>query len=211
MIEAFALTWIGVIAAQIAPGPNLVAVAATALGEGRSPALFVVAGIASGMLIWSAATALGLTALIIANPISLLALKLVGGSYLIWLGIKAIRATITGQSVAIKASNRHLTPTRAWARGLTVVLTNPKAGLMWAAVATYLFGAGLTAPQVFAFAPLGALSGLLVYVTYAVLFSTQTATRSYKRATRPINAIFATAFGVMGGKLLWDGLKDLRP
>lgn len=211
MIEAFALTWIGVIAAQIAPGPNLVAVAATALAEGRARAFLVVTGIASGMLVWSAATALGLTALITANPISLTLLRLIGGSYLLWLGIRALRAALSGQPVTLTARNHDLTPARAWARGLTVVLTNPKAGLMWAAVATYLFGAGLTAPQVFAFAPLGALSGLLVYGTYAWLFSTGTASRGYARAAGPINAIFATAFGAMGGKLIWDGLKDLRP
>lgn len=211
MIEAFALTWIGVIAAQIAPGPNLVAVAATALAEGRNKALFVVTGIASGMLVWSAATALGLTALLTANPLSLTLLRLIGGSYLIWLGLKALRSTITGQSVTLNARHHGLTPARAWARGLTVVLTNPKAGLMWAAVATYLFGAGLTATQVFAFAPLGALSGLIVYGTYAWLFSTRTAGRTYARATRPFNGVFAAAFGAMGGKLIWDGLRDLRP
>lgn len=210
MLEAFAITWVGVIAAQIAPGPNLVAVSATALAEGRLKAIFVVTGIASGMLVWSAATAMGLTALLLAHPLSLTLLRVVGGSYLLWLGLKALRATLTGRGVALAAHDNALTPLRAWRRGLTVVLTNPKAGLMWAAVATYLFGTGLTASQVFTFAPLGALSGLVVYGTYALLFSTATASRGYARASRGFDAIFATAFGVMGGKLLWDGLKDLR-
>ena len=210
MLEAFALTWVGVIAAQLAPGPNLVAVAATALAEGRAKALFVVTGIASGMLIWSAATALGLTAMLTANPLSLTLLRLVGGGYLLWLGVKALRATLAGQPVELMARDHSLTARRAWARGLTVVLTNPKAGLMWAAVATYLFGAGLSAAQVFAFAPLGALSGLIVYGFYAWLFSTRHAGSTYARAARGFNAVFATAFGAMGGKLIWDGLKELR-
>ena len=74
MLVAYALTWLGVVAAQASPGPNLAAVASVALAQGRRPALFVVTGIASGMLVWSLATALGLGALIEAFPASLLLL-----------------------------------------------------------------------------------------------------------------------------------------
>lgn len=211
MTEAFVLTWAGVIAAQIAPGPNLIAVATTALGDGRRPALFVVLGIAGGMLVWSAATALGLAALLTANPLALTLLRLVGGSYLMWLALRAAQTMITKPTVALTANCQRLTPTQAWARGILVVLTNPKAGLMWAAVATYLFGAGLSAAQVFAFAPLGALSGILVYGTYALIFSTGAATRSYARAAATLNGVFAAAFAAMGGKLFWDGLKGTAP
>ena len=54
----------------------------------------VVTGIASGMLIWSMATALGLGVLIEAVPTSLALLKLLGGGYLLFLGLQAARATI---------------------------------------------------------------------------------------------------------------------
>ncbi|MEM6616036.1 MAG: LysE family transporter [Pseudomonadota bacterium] len=79
MISIFLLTWLGVLAAQIAPGPNLAAVASVGLAQGRRPALFIVASISSGMFVWSAATALGLGALIEAYPLSLVLLKIVGG------------------------------------------------------------------------------------------------------------------------------------
>lgn len=96
MLSIYALTWLGVLAAQISPGPNLAAVAYVGLAQGRKPALCVVAGISSGVLVWSAATALGLGALIEAFPLSLLFLKFLGGGYLLFLGIKAARATLKG-------------------------------------------------------------------------------------------------------------------
>lgn len=210
MLEAFVLVWLGVISAQIAPGPNLVAVASVALAEGRSKSLMVVLGVATGMFVWSAATALGLARLLELFPMSLNAMRILGGGYLIWLAFRAIRSAISGGEHTISADRKHLTPLTAWRRGLFVVLTNPKAALMWVAVATYLFGAGLSAGQVLMFGPLGALSGLIVYGLYAALFSTSVAARFYSQFARRFEVVFAGAFGALGGKLIYDGLRELR-
>ncbi|GKX34439.1 MAG: threonine efflux protein [Rhizobiaceae bacterium MnEN-MB40S] len=211
MIAIFALTWAGVLAAQITPGPNLAAVASIGLAQGRRPALFVVAGIASGMLVWSLATALGLGALIKAFPASLLLLKLAGGGYLLYLGLKAVRAIVRGDANSkIKPDARVIGDAAAWRRGVLVLLTNPKSALMWAAVASFLFGQGLGAREVLAFGPLGALSGLVIYGAYAYLFSTGLAMRGYARFSRWFEGVFAAAFGTMGASLLWSGLRDVQ-
>lgn len=211
MIAIYALTWLGVVATQISPGPNLAAVASVGLAQGRRPALFVVTGISSGMLVWSMATALGLGALIEAFPLSLLLLKFLGGSYLLFLGVKAARATLKdGGNTAITPDARPLNDSEAWRRGILVLLTNPKAALMWAAVASFLFGQGLSAWHVLAFGPVGALSGLAIYGTYALLFSTGLAMRGYLRFSRWFEGVFAAAFGVMGTTLLWAGIREAR-
>lgn len=205
------MTWLGVLAAQISPGPNLAAVASVGLAQGRRPALFVVTGISSGMLIWSMATALGLGALIEAFPLSLLVLKFIGGGYLLFLGIKAARATFSNSGkTSFTPNTRPITDSEAWRRGILVLLTNPKAALMWAAVASFLFGQGLSALHVLAFGPMGALSGLVIYGTYAILFSTRTAMRGYARFSQWFEGIFAAAFGLMGASLLWAGIREAR-
>lgn len=211
MIAIYALTWLGVLAAQISPGPNLAAVASVGLAQGRQPALFVVTGISSRMLVWSMATALGLGALIEAFPMSLFLLKLLSGGYLLFLGLKAARATFRGgPSATIAPDARPLSNGTAWRRGLLVLLSNPKAALMWAAVASFLFGQGLNAWHVLAFGPMGALSGLVIYGTYAMLFSTGAAMRGYARFARWFEGLFAAAFGVMGASLLWSGLREAQ-
>ncbi|WP_110686516.1 LysE family translocator [Salinicola aestuarinus] len=211
MVSIYILTWLGVMAAQAAPGPNLAAVASVGLAQGRRPALFVVTGVASGMLVWSLATALGLGALIQAFPSSLLLLKLLGGGYLLYLAIKAARATLrAGASSAFMPEARTFSDGEAWRRGFWVLLTNPKAALMWTAVAAFLFGKGLSGLQVFAFGPLGALSGLAIYGGYAWLFSTGVAVRGYARAGRWFEGVFAASFGVMGASLVWSGLREAQ-
>ena len=211
MLQAFFVAWLGVCAAQASPGPNLMAVADAAFGQGRRPALLVVSGIATGSLLWALLTALGLGALFDAYPMLLTALKFAGGGYLFYMGIRALRSIRGGNGMKVTANTANLTAFAAWRRGLLVVTTNPKAVLMWSAIATFLFGAGLSQWQVLAFGPVVAVSALAIYGAYALVFSTGVAMSVYDRFARIIQAIFGLAFGALGGALIWAGLRDLRP
>ncbi|MEM8541089.1 MAG: LysE family translocator [Pseudomonadota bacterium] len=210
MFEAYLLTLLGVIAAQASPGPNFVAVISVALAQGRRAGLWVVAGVSTGMLVWSLATAYGLATVLEWFPWSLNAMRILGGGYLLWLAAKGIRAAMKNQPGSVRASKKRLSNQKAYWRGLLVVLTNPKALLMWAAVATFLFGAGLSAGQVLAFGPMGAVSGFMIYGSYSALFSTGIASRTYAIFSRLFEVAFGTAFGALGGKLLFDGIRELR-
>lgn len=210
MLEAYLITLVGVMAAQASPGPNLFAVASASMGQGRSSALFVTLGVSSGMLIWAVAIAFGLGALFTAYPVSLLILKLVGGSYLLWLASRALRSAWVGNASSISVDDCRKSNFENWRRGMLVVLTNPKAALMWSAVGTLLFGAGLETWQVALFGPIGAISGYVIYGTYAFLFSTDVAGKIYTRFARFIETILAASFGVLGCKLILEGARELR-
>lgn len=210
MLDAFLLTLIGVAAAQAAPGPNLIAVASAALGQGRRAGLLVTLGVSSGMLIWAVAVAFGLGVLFTRYPMTLVLLKLVGGTYLLWLAFRAFRSAWSGGESTIGADTKVRSNTAYWKRGLFVVLTNPKAALMWSAVATFLYGENLEPWQVVLFGPVGAISGFIIYGTYAVLFSTTSAKAVHSRFSRVIESIFGVAFGAFGGKLVLDGAQSIR-
>jgi len=210
MLEAILAAWIGVALAQASPGPNMMAVAAVALGQGRKAALLVVAGIGTGTLVWAAAVSLGLGALFAAFPMLLTLLKFAGGLYLLFMALKALRTVFSAEATSVRASTTPLSDLAAWRRGFLVVMTNPKAALMWSALATFLFGSGLSAMQVLAFGPLVAVSAMTIYGTYGLLFSTGVAMRAYTRFWRVLEAAFGLAFGALGATLLIWGLHDLR-
>jgi len=211
MISAFVAALIGVMAAQASPGPNMMAVAGAALKQGRGAALLVVTGIASGSLVWAALTAFGLGELFRRVPGVLTALMFLGGAYLLWLALRSLRSAWRGEAAAIVANRETLSPSAAWRRGLLVVLTNPKAALMWSAIATFLFGAGLPMLAVLAFGPLVAITATLIYGGYGLLFSSQLAGRIYERFARAIEFVFGAAFGALGGVLVLAGVRALRP
>ena len=211
MLQSFLLVLLGVAAAQASPGPNMFAVIETALGRGRRSALLVVAGIASGTLVWAALASLGLGAVFAAVPALLTALKFIGGAYLCYLGFRALRAVLRGGEATLRAETRTVSDLAAWRRGFFVVMTNPKALMMWLALATFLFGTGLSPGQVLLVGPVVALSATLIYGFYGVMFSTGFASRGYARFWRWIEAAFGTAFSALGLTLIISGLRDLRP
>jgi threonine efflux protein len=209
IVEAYAAALILTVAAQAAPGPNLVAVAAAALGQGRRAAVYVTLGVASGVLVWVTAVAFGLAVLLDLFPAVLTAMKILGGCYLLYVAAKAARSVLWPSSGGtIRAAGQKASDFRNWRFGLFVVLSNPKAGLMWIAVASFLFGQGLEAPTVLAFGPLGAVSAFLVYGAYALLFSTGRITLAYQKFQRGFEAAFAAAFGAMGAALILSGLRE---
>jgi threonine efflux protein len=207
----FIAVWLGILAAQASPGPNMFAVAETALSSGRRPALMVVLGIGSGAMLWSVLAALGMGALFAALPLLLTVLKFVGGAYLLYMGWRALRAAWRGGDTHFGAGHTTIAGLVAWRRGFLVVMTNPKAALMWVAITTVLYGAGLGNGEVLLFGPVTAISALGIYGFYAWLFSTGTATRNYARFWRGVEAVFGTAFGAFGASLVVSGMRDIRP
>ena len=200
----------GIIAAQLAPGPNLLAVASIALAQGRCPAICVAAGVATGVLIWVSACAFGIVTLFNSFPLASIFLQVIGGAYFLWLAWRALNAARNGAASSIRASKHGGSLLDAYRRGLFVVLTNPKAAIMWIAISAFLLGSGFTSQQVLLLAPIGASSAFIIYGGYAMLFSTSIANRIYTQSARGLDALFGIIFAGFGLKFLYDGARELE-
>lgn len=143
------LALIGVWVAAIAsPGPDVVQIARLGV-KSRAAGVACAVGIMVGNTFWIAASLLGLSALIQAVPQILAVLQLVGGAYLLWMGIGAIRAGFAvrkeaandgtaGGSDAVAAADvpsaAALPTSTAFRIGVATNLANPKAVLFFGAV-----------------------------------------------------------------------------
>ncbi|KQY95808.1 lysine transporter LysE [Caulobacter sp. Root1455] len=118
----------------ITPGPaNLFAIA-TGMQKGRGAALLGVAGMNVATLVWFACSALGLGALIIAFPKAFHLLALAGAVYLVWLGVKSIRAGIQDKGGAGETHRSFRMGRSAFRDGFAVQIANPKILLFFTAV-----------------------------------------------------------------------------
>ncbi|MEJ6391660.1 LysE family transporter [Gymnodinialimonas sp. 2305UL16-5] len=200
----------GVVLAQLAPGPNLMAVSANAMAGGRRAGLATAAAIGLGNALWAAAFGLGLGALITRAPHLLHWLSLAGGAYLLWLGVRAIWRAWRNDSAEAPITGSGRSASQAFRHGLLINVTNPKASLLWVSITVYIAGLGLT-PGGIAVAVSGVLlSSLLVYGGYGLLFGTGLARRAYTRVARWIEGAFGIVFGALGAKLVIDGSQGLR-
>ncbi|WP_200547341.1 LysE family translocator [Erwinia sp. S38] len=187
------------------PGPSNMAIMGVAMSQGRLPALMLAAGVISGSLCWALLVATGLSTLLLAWAQAVTVIKIVGGIYLLWLAFKAARSAAHSKpnqpnaAVTMPVSYRAL-----YRRGLLLHLSNPKAILVWTAIMSLGIHAGAS-PLLLPLIVCGcALLGILVFGSYALLFSTQMMSRGYQKCRRGIEGVFALFFTAAGIKLLFS-------
>ena len=126
------LAWCGLAALlTITPGVDMALVARSALAQGRRAALWTTGGIVSGLLVWAAASAVGVAALLAASATAYDALRLAGAAYLVWLGVRSIaRAGAAPPHAAAEPRGGR----SAYATGLVSNLANPKIVVFYSTV-----------------------------------------------------------------------------
>lgn len=196
MIDFASLTTIAVafLIATASPGPATIAVAAVSMRAGRKAGLLFGMGLSVGLAFWGLVAATGLGALLQASSYALSILKLLGGTYLLWLGYNAARsAAKTGHAFVELAGERH-----DFSRGLFLNLSNPKAIFAWMAVLSLGLGDGSEATHVILATGLCMALGILIYAIYALIFSTSGAMVIYCKLRRWIDGVVAGLFTLVG-------------
>lgn len=121
--------WLTFVAASTAllliPGPTVLLVLSYALSQGRAVAVASAAGVALGDLIAMTASLLGLGALVLASATLFTALKWVGAAYLIWLGVKMLRAP-AATGLITSAPKGATSPSAIFGHAAMVTALNPK-------------------------------------------------------------------------------------
>lgn len=117
---------------SVTPGPNSLLVLTHGALHGHRKTLFTVAGGAVGFVALIALSMLGIGALLKASVHALLALKLAGGAYLVWLGIQLWRAPAIHLHPDAHLASRTRGGTM-FRQGLLTAVSNPKALLFYGA------------------------------------------------------------------------------
>jgi Putative threonine efflux protein len=117
----------------VVPGPNALLVLTHGALHGTRKTLFTITGGVIGFIAMIALCVLGLGALLKASMLWLTALKVVGGLYLIWLGVNLWRSEPVTLSLGDLSNSSQLSLFR---QGLLSALSNPKALLLFTAFIT---------------------------------------------------------------------------
>lgn len=185
--------------AVVTPGPNFFITAQNAVS--RDGAFYTVLGIASGTVIWAVCGYMGISVLFQSAPWIYLTLKISGGLYLTYLGIKLILSgKNSGQKVTGKSSGRWI----SFRTGLFTNLSNPKT----AAFVASLFAATLSADSSLV---TGILSILLMFTIsmawygfVACVFSLQKFRSGYSKFETAIKKTAGAVFIAFGLRLAAD-------
>lgn len=183
----------------IVPGPDW----AVVLGAGprRSLVLPTVSGLAIGYIVITAVVVAGMAPLVAAEPAALTALSVVGGVYLLYVGVGIVRSPNRGVVPTATSSSRDAV--HALGRGVGVSALNPKSLLFFLAFLPQF--ARTSAPWPFAaqLAVLG-LTWVAIAATFyfALGFAVQTALTRRPRVTSRLAWISGAAMLLAGSALL---------
>ncbi|MDN3237963.1 LysE family translocator [Pseudomonas sp. WAC2] len=112
----------------LTPGLDTALVLRTAAVEGRAQAIRAALGINAGCLIWGAAVAFGLGALIAVSELAYDVLKYCGAAYLCWLGLNMM---VRPRNSMVANDTTRVQNTKWFLKGMLGNVLNPKVGIFY--------------------------------------------------------------------------------
>ena len=193
----------------ITPGLDTALVLRASLVQTRRLAIATSAGIITGAFVWGVAASVGLAALLAASEVAFLVLRIIGASYMVWLGGRLIITRVLKRQVSSELGAVDATPVAplpqgwwgAWSKGLLTNLLNPKVGALYIAVLPGFIPAGTN--ELVMGVLLAGVHGALTAVWFTIIIVGASSVRHWLAR----DAVHRTIDAVTGAALIAFGVR----
>lgn len=185
----------------LTPGPDNLFVLTQAAQRGKLAGIAVTGGLCTGLLVHTAAVALGVAAIFQASSLAFSLLKYIGAAYLLYLAWQSFRA---GADTGGTSRNGSPGLKRLYGRGIVMNVTNPKVSLFFLAFLPQFTDPvnGPLLPQILLLGLLFILSTVLIFGGISILAGGIGARfRRSARAQIIVNRLAASVFVALAVKL----------
>lgn len=190
----------------ISPGPSFLLVARTAVGVSRAAGVASALGMAIGAMVLALLALLGLHALLIKLPLVYLGLKVVGGLYLLYLGLQIWRGARAPLAVDATSAAGTADRTGQWLRhfllGAGTMLGNPKAIVQYGVIFAALLPASPSLALSLTLPPAVLLLEGGWYLLVALALSAAGPRQRYLRAKTTLDRLSGAVLALLGVRLL---------
>lgn len=188
--------------AAASPGPDFVFVSQQTLANGRRAGLFCSLGIALGLSVHIAYSAFGLGAIVARSAELLFWVKIVGGSYLIYLGIKGLRAKASAGHMVEGIHRPGQTALKTIGAGFLCNAFNPKAPIYFLSLFTLVLAPDMPLYQVGIFGLWIMLIQLCWFSFVVFILCIPSVNIRFQRAGHWIDRLLGGAMILLGLKVL---------
>jgi RhtB (resistance to homoserine/threonine) family protein len=185
--------------AAASPGPDFVLVSQQTLSNGKKAGFLCSIGIALGLSIHITYSAFGLATVIANSSSALWAIKVLGGGYLIYLGIKGIRARAAGKVDTIEAVESY-SVSKTIGIGFLCNALNPKAPVYFVSLFTLVLSPDMPLYQI-------AIYGVWMMVIQFAWFSLLVGILSRPAINRRFKQYGHWIDRALGGAMIMLGIK----
>ena len=192
------------IPALMLPGPDFIGFVRASMTRGTRAGLFTTIGVAAGLGVYATMSIVGLAAVLVQYHWLAVAVKVMGGLYLVYLGVRLL---LTKPATVAVDTDGELTSTnarRAFLFGLGVTLTNLKAIVLFAAVFAPAITPSTPAWLMAAMVGLVMLSAGVWYACVALFMASAPVVRRFRNAQHRIERLVGGCFVLVGGRILID-------
>ncbi|MBN0989471.1 LysE family translocator [Amphritea pacifica] len=188
--------------AAASPGPDFVLVSQQTLTNGRKAGFMCSIGIALGLSVHIFYSSLGLAAVLANSETALWVIKILGGSYLIYLGIVGVRSSSgrvrPSKTVAVDISaGRHIIT------GFVCNVLNPKAPVYFISLFTVVLSPEMPLVQIAVYGAWMMLIQLMWFSAVVTLLSNPGINRRFKRLGSRIDRLLGATMIILGLKVIF--------
>ena len=190
----------------ISPGPSFVLVSRIAVASSRRDGLAAAMGMGIGGAIFGALALAGLSAILIQVDWLYLILKLAGGAYLIYLGIRLWRGAADPIDISGPAAPGNMSRFRPLSFALITQISNPKTAVVYGSIFAALLPASPPFWLLMTLPPLIFVVETSWYAFVAVAFSAKRMRSAYLGSRIWIDRVAGAVMGALGARLILEGV-----
>jgi threonine efflux protein len=197
------------IPALLLPGPDFVAVVRSSMTRGTGAGLRTTIGVTLGLALYATLSLLGLSAVLVQYQWLTWAVRVLGGAYLIYLGIRLLFAKPA--TTMDDAASRGPVRGSALLFGFFVTLTNPKAIVLFASVFATAVTSSTPTWLMVLMIGLVVASSLTWYSIVSVFMSSAPVMKRFAHARHWIERVAGASFVLIGGRVIADARTPVTP
>lgn len=186
----------------VSPGPANISNATIAMSRGRKASLIYGVGLSFGLVFWGVIAISGLGIVLQHSLYLMMLLKLLGGSYLIWLAYLSAKAARHPQPTSLAIKNTSAGYSVLLMKGILLNISNPKTVIAWMAALSVGMNASSTSASLLAGFGVCIAVGFATNAMYSLLFSVKGMMQGYQRGKRWVDGLVSGLFAFAGAGLI---------
>jgi RhtB (resistance to homoserine/threonine) family protein len=196
-----------VLLGAMSPGPDFAVVVRRSAVSGRGHGMAAATGISVGVFVWVVAAATGVAALLAASAVAFTVVKVAGAAYLLYLGVKALRAALRrGGDLTLDVPDPGGQGTwAAFAEGLLTNVLNPKAALFFVALMPQFVSSGASLPDTLVLSAIALAGTVAWFLVVANIVGTLRKVFARPAVRKAVDGLTGAALIALGVKLATSG------